>query len=494
MEYSDQQDYNGFFFLENWSPQQSNVMSVAQSRFVVVTPSNYELRYKQLNYTNSPEIKNAGEQKMYTWEIRNKKAFEWEEFSPSLEDITPSVFLAPVNFKIEGYTGSMTTWKDFGKFVASLNAGKTILPADVKADVHNLVDGLTDVHEKAVELYEYMQKNTRYINVSLGIGGWQPYDAIYVATKKYGDCKALSNFMISLLKEAGIAAYYVLVKSGEGEMRGLWEDFPAPYFNHAVVCMPYGKDTTWFECTDQNAPAGYMSDFVGNRQALLIKDNGGNIVRTPVYTEKTNMLKRKVSATIDEVGNLRAEIYTQYSGIEQEVPYMLVNATKEIRDRYLNERYSLPSYEVKDIKYVKIKKVIPEVDETLQLKADGYATITGKRIFLKPNLFNKNGTTLDEDKPRYFPIEYPYAFNRKDSIELTIPDGYTVEAKPKDVQLSSKFGSYSLTIVIAGNKINVARNYIRFAGTFPATDFKELAEFNIKVYKADKGQIVMVKN
>ncbi len=494
VEYSDQQEYNGFFNLRKWIPQQSNVMSIVQSRFVVETPINYELRYKQLNYTSSPTIQNSGEDKIYTWEIRNKAAFEWEDFSPSLEDITPSVYLAPVNFKIEGYLGSMDTWKNFGKFIASLNAGKDVLPANVKSDVHALVAGLTDVHQKAVALYEYMQKNTRYINVSIGIGGWQPFDATYVATKKYGDCKALSNFMKSLLEEAGITAYYVLVQSGRGEMQGLWDDFPAPFFNHAVVCMPSGKDTTWFECTDQTAAAGYMDDFVGNRKALLIKDDGGYVVRTPVYTEKTNRLERKVSATIDEAGNLRANLFTKYFGIEQNVPNQLVNAAKQDRDSYLNEEINLPSYEVQDVKYVEIKKSVPEVDETLQLKAEGYATITGKRIFLKPNLFNKNGTTLDEDTKRHFPIEYPYAFNRTDSIELSIPVGYTAEAKPKDVQLSTKFGSYSMTILITGNKINLVRNYTRVSGIFPAADFKELAEFNNKVYKADRGQVVMVKN
>ena len=495
VEYSDQQEYNGFFLLDSWHPQQSNVMAVAQSRFVVETPINYEIRYKQLNYTYSPTLQNSGDTKTYTWEIRNKSAFEWEDLSPSMSDITPSVYLVPVHFKIEGYEGSMDTWKNLGKFVSSLNAGKDVLPANVKNEVHALIDGLTDINQKAVVLYEYMQKNTRYINVKLGIGGWQPFDATYVATKKYGDCKALSNFMKSLLEEAGIPAYYVLVQSGDDEMRGLWEDFPAPFFNHAVLCMPNGKDTTWFECTNQTVSAGFMSDFVGNRKALLIKDDGGYVVRTPVYTEKTNRQERKVSATIDEAGNLRANLFTKYFGVEQELPHALINeVNKDVRDMYLNAQISLPTYEVQDVTYAEIKNSLPEVDETMQLKADRYATVSGKRIFLKPNLFNKNGATLDQEKTRHFPIVYPSAFNHTDSIEIIIPEGYAVEAMPKDVQLTSKFGSYSMTISIAGNKINLVRNYTRVSGVFPAADFKELAEFNNKVYKADRGQLVMVKN
>lgn len=494
VEFSDRQEYNGLFFLESWHPQESNVMSVVQSKYIVQMPINFDLKYKQINYTYSPINQNIGDVKSYTWEIRNKRAFESEDFSPALSDIITAVYLAPVRFKIDGHEGSMDTWINFGKFVAGLNAGKDVLPENVKKDVHQLTDGITDNHQKAVLLYDYMQKNTRYINVKIGIGGWQPFDATYVATKKYGDCKALSNYLKSLLEEAGISAYYVLVKAGEEVSKGLWEDFPSPYFNHAVLCLPLGKDTTWFECTSQTAAPGYMGAWVGNREALLIKNDGGYIVRTPVYDEKTNKQIRKVVASIDESGNLQANLFTQYTGVEQELPHALINeVNKEFRDRYLNTRISLPSYEVQDVKYVEEKKSIPEVDETLQLTAAHYATVTGKRLFVKPNLFNKNSVLLNDEKKRQFPIEYSTAFMHSDSIDITVPEGYAVEALPKDVMLSNKFGTYSMTVSFTGNIIKVVRIYSRHAGIFPATDFDMFADFSNTIYKSDRAQMVLVK-
>ena len=348
VEYEDEESLDGIFFLNSWVPQKNNTIAVQQSRFVIETPVNYKLRYKQFNYKGNPTIVNDGKKVIYTWEVKNLRAFKDEDFSPEWEEITTAVYLAPVEFKIDGYEGRMDKWQDLGKFVLQLNNGRDVLPENVKKDVHNLTDGLSTTKEKAFALYDYLQKNTRYISIQLGIGSWQPFDANYVATKKYGDCKALSNYMVSLLKEAGIKGYYVLVNADDEDLHGLWQDFPSPYFNHAIVCVPEKMDTLWLECTSQTIAPGYMGAGVGNRKALMIADDGGHVVNTPVYSPEDNKQIRTVSASIDSAGNLTANLVTEYTGIQQDIPHALIHeVNKDIRDKYLNKELGLPTYQIK---------------------------------------------------------------------------------------------------------------------------------------------------
>ena len=181
IEYEDEKEIEGLFYLPSWTPVDDYKFSVQLSRFTVEVPAGYRLRYKQLNYAGVPQL-TEGKTKLYTWELKNLKAIEQEPLSPSPEMFQPMVFLGPSDFEIAGYKGNMESWESLGKFISTLNAGRDALPDNIKADVHQLTDGLASVHDKVKALYEYLQKNTRYISIQLGIGGWQPFDAKYVAT------------------------------------------------------------------------------------------------------------------------------------------------------------------------------------------------------------------------------------------------------------------------------------------------------------------------
>jgi hypothetical protein len=166
--------------------------------------------------------------------------------------------------------------------------GRDVLPDDIKKKVHELTDHLTDTRQKVYALYNFLQNNTHYISIQLGIGGWQPFPADYVATKRYGDCKALSNYMVALLKEAGIDGKYVVIYGGR-DMPDLVGDFPSLQGNHMITCVPLGKDSIWLECTSQTESPDFMGSFTGDRNAILIDADGGHIVHTPSYSAADNL-------------------------------------------------------------------------------------------------------------------------------------------------------------------------------------------------------------
>ena len=488
----EEDEYNGTQAFHRWMPVSNYKMSVQHSKYIIIAPANYVIRYKQFKFSTPPKITQNGDTKTYEWEINNLKALQHEVASPNLTELVPNIAFAPSEFEVDGYKGNMSTWEGYGKFMYQLIKGRDVLPDDIKKKVHEITDHLKTEEEKVDTLYSFLQNNTHYISVQLGIGGWQPFDANYVATKKYGDCKALSNYMISLLKEAGIKAKYIEIYGGNNPP-AFMEDFPCSQSNHVICCAIVGKDSIWLECTSQNTSAGYMGDFTGDRKAILIDEDGGHIVQTPIYKASDNVQLTKVKASIDENGNLMAEMNTKYSGLQQEEQHVLIHYdNKEEREKKLNSTINLPTYKVEESVYKEIKGKIPVINEYLKINSPNYASVSGKRIFVQPNLFNK-GSKLTPDKERKFDVEIKYAYRDIDSIDIKIPADYKVESMPKDESIKSKFGEYKISYQFDGSNIHLVRLHEENANTFPPTEFTDLVSFRDTIYKADRAKIVFCK-
>ena len=493
VEYEEETDYNGTQGFPRWIPQGRTGMSVQNSKFTVIAPANYKVRFKQMNLLGEPTITQKGEVKTYTWEVKNLVAKKYEPSAPPITEVTPVVLFAPSTFEVQGFEGDMSTWEGYGKFMYQLIKDRDVLPAEIKKKVHELTDGLKDDREKSLVLYEYLQKNTRYISIQLGIGGWQPFQASYVAEKKYGDCKALSNYMIALLKEAGITGKYIEIYGGSAPPPFV-SDFSFSQANHVIACVPLAKDTLWLECTSQTASAGYLGSFTGNRKALLIDEKGGQLVNTPVYTMNDNLQERVVKATMDGDGNLMADIRSRFTGLQQELTHSLMHdASSKERETYLNKMFNIPTYQVLKNNYTEQKGIVPSVEESLQVSITNYATITGKRLFIAPNLFGSGSSKPASDTARKYDYLVKNAYRDVDSVSIKIPSGYTAESLPKDISLASKFGKYISRMKVENNEVLYYRQFEQYNGRFLAKEYNELVKFYDQVYKADRSKIVLVK-
>ena len=493
VEYEVEVNYKGTMFLPDWVPQEKAIMGVQQSRLTVISPAGNPLRYKMYNYLGEPLITLDKNIKIYNWEVKDLAATEEEYAAPSWHLITTSVFMATEKFMLEDYEGSNASWKDFGRFVYDLKKDRDALTDEVKQKVHQLTDGITGHKEKVRKLYEYLQQNTRYISIQLGVGGWQPFDAKYVGTKKYGDCKALSNFMYSLLKEAGIRSVYTVINANDDDDY-LITDLPCSQFNHVILFVPNGKDTTWLECTSQTNAPGYLGG-IGNRYAVAVDENGGTLVRTPKYGVNENLEVRHITATIDESGNLEALIKTKYMAEQQDRLHAMINGlSKDKLMEFLKEDIELATYDVKSYDYKEERNSLPVVAETLDLVASNYSTVSGKRFFIIPNIITRTHRKLKADDDRKNDLLLSFEFKDIDTTEIKIPAGYTVETIPQDVKVESKFGKYTTSVKFSNDKITYYRSYEHYSGRFPAKDYSNLVKFYETIYKADRNRVVLVKN
>jgi hypothetical protein len=226
----------------------------------------------------------------------------------------------------------------------------------------------------------------------------------------------------------------------------------------------------------------------------MINENGGKLIRTPVYPLEQNLQIRTVTAKIDESGNMLLQANTHYSGLQQDDLHARVNrlTRSELLERLKQAGY-FSSYDVTGYDWKEQKTVLPSIDERLEISAHSYATVTGKRMFLEPNLLNKASRRLSADSTRKADIFLNYSYRDIDTVKITIPEGYMPEAIPQPVAVQSPFGAYSSKVMVEGNVITYVRSIDHKGGSYPASAYGELAKFYNSMFKADKSRIVLVK-
>ncbi len=299
--------------------------------------------------------------------------------------------------------------------------------------------------------------------------------------------------MYSLLKEAGIRSVYTVTTRGY-EQNYLLTDLPSSQFNHAVLFVPLQNDTIWLECTSQTLVPGYVGGDNCNRYALAVDENGGSLVQTPAYLMNENLQTRKVDAKLEENGIMWVRSSTRYSGIQQDDIHGLINQlSKEKVKEYLNDGLDFGTYDIDNFNYTQQKSILPAIDETLEIRVVNYATITGKRLFIVPNIMTKNNRKLTNTEERKYDIVLNVEYKDVDTVEIELFAGYEPEAIPQPVSITSRFGKYNCSVKLSGNKLIYYRSMERYSGRFSSKDYAELVKFYDDMYKADRNKVVLVK-
>jgi transglutaminase-like putative cysteine protease len=490
---------NNPLFYSSWYPQPAEQLAVEQSSFRVVTPVELPLRFQERHLPAGVSLvrSKVGPFDAYFWEVQNLPAVEDEPDSPPVSEYTPAVLTAPTSFEVQGHAGSLTSWQGLGQWSYDLNAGRDVLPDALKARVAALVQGETDERARIRKVYEFLQANTRYISIQLGIGGWQTFPAASVAGNGYGDCKALTNYCMALLKAADVTAYCALVRADEPDIR---TEFPSSQFNHVVLCVPLTRaarpDTVWLECTSQTNPFNYMGSFTGNRHALLVTPQGGKLVRTPSYGATDNRLARLSDVYLDAQGSATASIRARLTGLEQErLSAILHGLSATEQKQRIGDGLPVANFSITKLNLAPDNRAaMPALVETLNLTLPNLAAASGKRVFLTPNLLSRLPSLPAAVGERQTDIWLARAFSHADTVRIHLPATLKPESLPAPVKLTTAFGTYSSQVqTLPDGTLQYIRQLTMPRTRFPRTDYPAYVEFRRKISSADKVQLVLLK-
>ncbi|MBK7710650.1 MAG: DUF3857 domain-containing protein [Bacteroidales bacterium] len=493
VEYEYEIAYTSLISYGMWYPLFGYNISLEHSKFTFVHPSEIQCKKKELNLSSKSELTFKGNKAIETWQCNPIKAIEYEPFSISLSERLPKVYIMPVKLMFDIYSGTANNWNEYGKWIYQLYAGRDQIADAEKFIIARQLENGHDTIGKIKLLYQYMQEHTRYVGIQLGIGGFQPFPAQTVFETGYGDCKALTNYMHTLLRQIGLESYPALVSSGV-YIEPIFHDFPNfQQFDHVILCVPFRKDTIWLECTSQTAPFGFLGDFTDDRDVLLITNEGGKLAHTKRYGADDNLLSSKSEFVIDATGNASCQISTNYKALQYNDISELFLYNPDEQKKWLYRNATLPSQQLIDYHIRNFKEPIPAatIDESWVSK--NYCSFTGNYMILPLNLVNVQTPIKKMMKERKSDFIIHRSTADYDTLVYKVPSIYKIESLPGGKEIKSAFGDFSYTVTAKDNNIIYSRKFVINQGRFKAAEYKNFYEFCLAVSKADNVKVMLAK-
>ncbi|MCU1331319.1 MAG: hypothetical protein JWM08_311 [Candidatus Angelobacter sp.] len=493
-----------YLFQDYWSFQ--NTIPVQRSRYTLHVPPKWEYRADWLNHDEQKPVEQNGTS---VWEVSDVPRIEQEYHEPDLRALAGHMI---VTFFSEKATHrNSESWNDLGMWYSQLTAGVRESSPALQAKALELAPPSLPMFERIRALSLFAQRDVRYYAIEIGIGGYRPHPAAEIFSHRYGDCKDKATVLSSMLAQIGVKSFYMPIHA----TRGIYNDKTPPNsaFNHVilVIQMPEGSFTQKlpamyehpklghlliFDPTNDMVPLGQLPYYEQDSFGLLVTDSGGELIHLPVSLPDMNKIRRDARLKLLPDGTLQGEIEEVRSG------YMAMMGREYLQHQSQNDRKKLlehfwgPNLGGFQIDSFNLENE-NDIDKDLVLRykftASHYAKAAGPLLLVRPRVVGEMAGAFDVTKPRHYAYEFDAPFLRSDNVEITLPDGYSVDELPEPAKAIFPFAEYTSKAEKEGNVLKYSRQYRMQTTQVPVERIEQLRKLFGQIGTDEKNMAVLKK-
>ncbi len=111
------------------------------------------------------------------------------------------------------------------------------------------------------------------------------------------------------------------------------------------------------------------------------------------------------------------------------------------------------------------------------------------------NVFNQSSDIPQRYRNRKNPVEIFRGYYDEDEVEINLPVGFVLEAKPDNFIIDDKFGTYKMELIVVNpSKLIYKRSFLLKRGSYDKTEYDNYRKFKEQVAKIDNSKIVITKS
>jgi tetratricopeptide (TPR) repeat protein len=441
---------------------------VAGAEYVVVAPKSRTL------YTSVTHLPGA---KTETREDGDKRIFRVT--ADSIAPVAAEPWMPPwAEVLGRVHVSTFASWQEVGAYYWGLSRDQLDVDDELRAKIRELTKDKATPREKVEAVYAYVTR-LRYVALELGIEGIRPRRAAQTIARGWGDCKDKATVIVTMLRELGIPATVVLVRTG---LRGQSEDQPASLapFDHAIAYVP--SLDLYLDGTAEHTGTRELPMFDRGAFGLQVNEGKPQLVRLPHPPAEESVSARKVEATLAGDGSAQVAVERTISGVlaaEWRARYIAEGTRRERATRDLASDFGSvdlapgkPGLELGDL---------DDVERPVHFKARGKATTFARKEADSLSAPTGPASSLVAEltplAKRVQDLVIPALSVRDDDWSLSAPAGMKVVAAPAPQKLDTPFGSFSISVERSASRVTV-KSRLAFAKTrIPPAEYEAFRAF-----------------
>jgi len=473
-------------FIMAYPVQSSEPLIQADLR--VIIPSGKELKLKILNpqYNDfgaelSPVTSLVREKKVYDWHFKQIPQIIPESDMPPEVEINPTLILS-----------TFQNWQEIYEWWRGLYQDKISADAGIKKKVDQLTGRKSTPEEKIRAIYNFCASEIRYVAVEYGQAGYEPHRAADIFKNKYGDCKDQAILLVTMLKEAGITAWPVLIATKE--YYNLQEDFPSILFNHAIAAVQldgklYFMDPTAQTCSFGDLPAGDQA-----RKVLVFKAAGFRIESTPLFPAAHNLTVQDLKIRINKDEAISADKKVETYGVyDQAQRYWLKFTPPELISDTLKETIQGISIggRLLDYKITNLENLNKPVILEYSFNGSEYLIHAGD-LRVMPQIASLDTSLVAKDKRKYA-IDFGILDSREQRFEVAIPGTFVIKYIPQGIKEESPWLDFFVDYKKQGNRLLVEQRMQLKKNIITREEYPDFKDFFEQLAKKIKQRAILEK-
>jgi cellulose synthase operon protein C len=362
------------------------------------------------------------------------------------------------------HVSTYKNWDQVAAWYWGLAKDQLIADDEVRRRVATITKGLTKPLDKVRAIYGEVVQRTRYVALEFGIYGYKPRPASQTFARGWGDCKDKAALIITMLKEAGIPASMVLVRSG---IRGEMEPDPpslAP-FDHAIAYVPSLK--LFLDGTAEYTGSLELPPMDRSSLALIVDPGGkGTLVHLPDPDAQATRRVRKIDATPTPEGGAQIDVRMETSGALAAEARQRYHAKGTRRERLARDLAAdFPGFELAAGAQAVEMNDLEDIEQPVKLHTRGKTASFARResgdLSIAVGPADRLVARFASLSGRKHDVRLVIRSSLEEELVVHLPPGHRVKAVPDTLQADGPFGSYSISAEVSPNKV-VVRTKLAF--------------------------------